>query len=166
MRHAPPPRLRPHERLRVTPVTLRAARAYVGAHHRHLPEPAGGKFALAVSDARGRLRGVAIAGRPVARRDDDGVTIEVTRVATDGCANACSMLYGATRRAARALGYERLLTYTRIDEPGTSLRAAGWRFDRITRGGTWSRTARLRRRGRAEGPKRRWFLPLTSAPDA
>lgn len=160
MRHAPPPLLR------VGPVTLRAARAYVSANHRHLRAPAGGKFAVGVIDARGTLRGVAIAGRPVARHDDDGRTLEVTRVATDGCLNACSALYGAARRAARALGYERLLTYTLADEPGVSLRASGWQFVRVTRGGVWSRTMRRRARGDAEGPKQRWLLHLTSAAHA
>ena len=72
------------------------------------------------------MRSVAMVGRPVARSFDDGVTLEVNRTATDGCANANSMLYGAAWRAAKALGYQRLITYTQAGESGTSLRAAGW----------------------------------------
>ena len=75
---------------------------------------------------------------------DDGATIEVTRVATDGCPNACSALYGAAWRAAKALGYERLGTYTLASEPGTSLRAAGWQQVRMVRGRSWSAPSRLR----------------------
>jgi hypothetical protein len=50
----------------------------------------------------------------------------VNRTATDGAANANSMLYGAAWRAAKALGYSRLITYTQEGESGSSLRAAGW----------------------------------------
>jgi hypothetical protein len=157
------PRPRPSERLRIAPVTLRAARAYVDGHHRHLRAPAGAKLALSVRDDRDRVRGVALLGRPVARQLDDGFTIEVTRVATDGCTNACSALYGAARRVAIQLGYSRVVTYTRAGEPGTSLRAAGWTLTSITRGGSWDRVAR--RRGSADTQsKRRWeaAMPLAS----
>jgi hypothetical protein len=138
MRHASPARLQPYERLHIVPITLRVARAYVDAHHRHLRAPAGAKLAIGVQDGRAQLRGVAILGRPVARRLDDGATIEVTRVATDGCRNACSPLYGAAVRVARALGYTRVVSYTLAEEDGTSLRAAGWTPTRSTRGGGWS----------------------------
>jgi hypothetical protein len=160
MSHAPPLRLQIHERLHIVPETLRTARAYVRVHHRHLDAPAGGMLAIGVKDGSGRLRGVAILGRPVARRLDDELTIEITRVATDGCANACSALYGAARRIARALGYLRIITYTREEESGTSLRAAGWTPARRTRGGSWSRTDRPRLAGGCEGPKRRWSIDL------
>ena len=165
MRHAPPARLQPYERLHIVPITLRAARAYVRSHHRHLGAPAGGKLAIGVADARGIVRGVAILGRPVARQLDDGATVEVTRVAADGCRNACSALYGASRRIALALGYEQLVTYTREDEPGTSLRAAGWMPATTTRGGAWSRADRPRRRGSDEGRKHRWRINLRPAPN-
>lgn len=156
-RHGSPHWQRPYERLHVVPVTLRAARAYVDAYHRHLRAPVGAKLASGVRDDRERLRGVAILGRPVARRLDDGSTIEVTRVATDGCRNACSALYGAAVRIARALGYDRVVSYTLSEESGTSLRAAGWTPARATtRGGTWSRRERPRRDAQALGPKQRW----------
>ena len=85
-----------------------------------------------------------LSAEPVDGLLDDGVTLEVTRVATDGAHNACSALYGAIRRAAKALGYTRLVTYTLQEEPGASLRAAGWRQDAEAGGGTWSKPSRPR----------------------
>lgn len=128
--------------LRVVPVTLREARAYVTANHRHHRAPQGGLFALAVADDA--VRGVAIVGRPVARALADDYTAEVTRLCTDGARNACSMLYAAAWRAARALGYLRLVTYTLDTEGGASLRAAGWRLVGAVGGGSWDRPSRPR----------------------
>lgn len=99
------------------PLSLRAANAFVQEHHRHHRPVQGGKFSLAVTLSDGdtastvpgrRIVGVVIVGRPVARHLDDGWTLEVTRLCTDGTANACSKLYAAAGRAARALGYTRL----------------------------------------------------------
>jgi len=90
------------------------------------------------------LCGVAIVGRPVARHFDDGETVEITRVCTDGMKNACSALYGACRRVARELGYRRLITYTLPEEGGASLRASGFRFDGDAGGGDWFRKSRSR----------------------
>lgn len=85
------------------------------------------------------MRGVAIVGRPVARLLDNGWTLEVNRVCTDGARNACSMLYGAAWRAAKALGFRRLITYTLPEEGGASLRASGWYCVGERGGGTWDR---------------------------
>ncbi|MEQ4720901.1 XF1762 family protein [Nonomuraea sp. B19D2] len=112
-------------RLVIVPIALRTARAFIAWSHRHLLPPRGAKFAIGVSTEDGTLVGVVTAGRPVSRVFDDGLTIEVTRLATDGTPNACSALLGAAWRAAKAMGYRRPITYTRIDEPGTSPRAAG-----------------------------------------
>lgn len=101
----------------------------VGAYHRHNLAPQGWLFGVGVEGADGTLHGVAMAGRPVARALQDGRTIEVIRVCTDGTPNANSMLYGAMWRAARALGYSRAYTYTLAEESGASLRAAGWEID-------------------------------------
>jgi hypothetical protein len=131
------------ERLELVPCSIADARAFVEQHHRHHPPPVSGLFAVAVARA-GRIVGVAIVGRPVARALQDGWTAEVTRVATDGTKNACSMLYGACWRAARALGYHRLGTYTLPDEGGASLRAAGWRLVGEAGGGSWSCPSRPR----------------------
>lgn len=114
-------------RLAIAPVTLQTAKAFVAWTHRHLGPPVGAKFAIGVQTTDGTLVGVAILGRPVARALDDGHTAEITRLCTDGTHNACSALLGAAWRAVRAMGYRRVITYTRADEPGTSLRAAGYR---------------------------------------
>ena len=97
-----------------------------------------------VGGGNDRLCGVAIAGRPVARRLDDGLTIEILRVCTDGTYNACSVLYGACARAARAMGYRRVVTYTLESEPGTSLKAAGFKFDGEAGGLSWDVPSRPR----------------------
>lgn len=112
--------------LRLVPISLAQANEHVAAWHRHSNPVPGHKFSIGVADGNDVLRAVAIVGRPVARRYDDGLTLEVNRVASDGSHNACSMLYGASARAAFALGYRRLITYTHSSESGSSLRAAGW----------------------------------------
>lgn len=112
--------------LRVVPVKFRDACAFVAAWHRHNAPPRGMVFCLGAADDTDSLVGVAIVGRPVARHFDDGTTLEVTRTCTDGTRNVNSLLYGAAWRAARALGYRRLVTYTQAEESGASLRAAGW----------------------------------------
>lgn len=101
----------------VVPVSIRDASAFVAQHHRHHRPPRGAIFAVAVAvDAV--IVGVALVGRPVARNLQDGWTAEVLRVATTGERNACSALYGAAWRAARGMGYRRLVTYTLPSEGG------------------------------------------------
>jgi len=124
--------------LTVTPINLDEANAFVAQHHRHHKPVPGAKFCIAVSE-EGVVRGVAIVGRPVARMSDTGFTLEVNRCCTDGARNACSMLYGAAWRAAKALGYLRLITYTLPEEGGASLRASGWKCIGERGGGTWDR---------------------------
>ena len=132
-------------KLLACPITLKEAEAYVLQNHRHHKPPQGGLFAIGVyDDDDPYIRGVAIVGRPVARNNRDGWTAEVTRVATDGAKNACSFLYAACWRAARAMGYRRLITYTLNTEPGTSLIAAGWKVVGETSGGSWNRSSRPR----------------------
>lgn len=112
-------------KLRIVPVNRDQAFAFIAAWHRHHPPPVANVWAVGVA-AGDTLVGVATAGRPVARHYQDGLTVEVTRVATDGTENACSALYGAVWRAAKAMGYLRAITYTQEGESGSSLRAAGW----------------------------------------
>ena len=83
-------------------------------------------------------------GRPVARALDNGWTLEVNRCCTDGTKNVASMLYSAAWRAARAMGYKRLITYTLTTEPGTSLLAANWKALYQTEGGSWDCVSRPR----------------------
>ena len=111
--------------LEVCPVSLKEANAFVEQHHRHHKPVVGHKFSIACTDGE-NIVGVAIVGRPVARYLDDGWTLEVNRLCTDGTKNACSFLYAAAARAARAMGYQRIITYTLDTEGGASLRAAGW----------------------------------------
>ncbi|MEU9245376.1 XF1762 family protein [Streptomyces sp. NPDC048385] len=111
--------------LHLVPVRSQQAKEFVRTWHRRHPPPAGQIFAVGAANAAGVLRAVAIVGRPVARHLDDGATLEVTRTASDGTRNANSLLYGASWRAAKALGYRRLVTYTQDGESGASLRGAG-----------------------------------------
>lgn len=112
--------------LEICPITLKEANAFVEQHHRHHGPVVGHKFSIGCASDSG-IVGVAIVGRPVSRYLDDGWTLEVTRLCTNGERNACSMLYAAAWRAARAMGYKRLVTYILDSERGNSLKAAGWR---------------------------------------
>ena len=141
--------------LRVVPVSSKDAKEFCALWHRHHGPPPGTVYSMGVADSSNVLRGVAITGRPVARHFDDGQTLEVTRVVTDGAMNACSMLYGAAWRAAKALGYRRLITYTQGDETGASLRGAGWRVIGTRRPRTgWSCVSRPRTDRGADGVPR------------
>ncbi len=141
--------------LELTPITLKEANNYVARHHRNHKPVVGHKFSIAVSDS-GAVRGVAIVGRPIARRLDNGWTLEVNRVATDGAKNACSMLYGAAWRAAKAMGYKKLVTYTLPEEGGASLRAAGWTCIASVGGGNWNVKSRPRVDSDHQQMKLRW----------
>lgn len=144
--------------LTLCPLTLREAHAFVARHHRHHRPSRGGLFAVGV-EGGGEVCGVAVIGRPVARRLADGWTAEVTRLCTTGVKNACSMLYAAAWRAARALGYRRLVTYTLPEEGGSSLRAAGWRVVGQTRAEGWGRPSRPRVDTHPTQAKLRWEAP-------
>ena len=127
--------------IELVPITLREAHAFVAAHHRHHQPDRGGKFAIGVARDR-MIVAVAVVGRPKARLLDDGYTAEVTRLcsidvgAPGHASGACSKLYAASWRAARAMGYRKLITYLLADESGVTLREAG--------GGTWDRAERPR----------------------
>jgi hypothetical protein len=139
--------------LQIVPVTFAEANAFVAEHHRHHLPAVGHKFSVAVVDIfsvesivaqEPKICGVAMIGRPVARGNDDGRTLEVNRCCTDGTPNACSMLYGTAWRAARAMGYRRLITYTLPAEGGASLRGAVWRLVGERGGGNWNTPSRPR----------------------
>lgn len=143
--------------LRVVPVSFVDASAFVAAHHRHHQPPTGHKFSIGVVSGD-LLVGVAMIGRPVARSYDDGRTLEVNRSATDGTPNANSMLYGAAWRAVKAMGFDRLITYTQAGETGASLRAVGWQViaSRPPHPG-WNRPSRPREdRGVDRMPRTLW----------
>lgn len=129
--------------MEIVPISLEEANAFVSVHHRHHKPVVGHKYSIAVAVA-GQVRGVVIVGRPVARRLDNGWTLEVNRCCTDGVKNGCSALYGAAWRAAKALGYKRLITYTLPQEGGASLRASNWKCLGEKGGGNWNVKTRPR----------------------
>ena len=122
--------------LTAVPITYREACTFIERYHRHHKPSRGQNFAIGAA-VGSKIVGVATAGRPVSRRLDDGWTLEVNRVATDGTRNACSFLYGAVRRAGKAMGYRRFVTYTLPEEGGAPLRAAGWQCHGEAGGGSW-----------------------------
>lgn len=146
-------------KLRLAPIPLAVANAFVLAHHRHHGPVVGHKFSMGVFDKMG-LRGVAIAGRPVSRHLDDGASLEVTRVATDGTRNACSKLYAGVARESAKRGCKRVLTYTLADENGASLRASNWKPIFASAGGSWNVPSRPRQDKSPTTPKTRWEAAL------
>ena len=130
--------------LTIVPITISDAKVWVNRIHRHHLAPVSGLYAVAVADGDD-IVGVAIVGRPVSRHLDNGWTVEVTRLAVlDGQPNACSKLYAACWRVAREMGYRKAITYILNTEPGTSLKAAGWKCIAETRGGSWNVPSRPR----------------------
>ena len=145
--------------MKVVPLTLKQANAFVIQNHRHHGKVQGCKFCIGAVDDKGELRGVAITGRPVSRYLDDGATAEITRLCTDGYRNACSFLYAACVRIAKEMGYKKVITYILITENGASLKAAGWLEQGICGGGNWN----VKSRPRMDSPnvcKKRLFYKL------
>ena len=142
--------------MRTVPLTLKAANAYVAEHHRHHKPVVGHRFSLGLRKDSGDLCGVAIVGRPVARGFDPDTVCEVTRLCTDGTPNACSQLYGAARRVAKAMGFEKIITYTLASESGASLRASGWVAEATVTGRSWDAPSRPRVDKHPTEDKVRW----------
>lgn len=151
--------------LSLTHIDFAMASAFVGRHHAHHGPSVGWKWGHGVRNGED-LIGVCVVGRPVARMIDATTTVEVTRLCVRRdlpralCRNACSMLYGVAARAAQQRGFQRIITYTLTEEPGTSLRAAGWHREKQTRGGSWSRPSRRRQDHAPTGRKWRWSRTL------
>lgn len=145
--------------MNIVPIDFDEACRFVAQKHRHHLPPQGCKFCIAVEDGPS-IVGVAIIGRPIARLSNDGWTLEVTRVATDGTENACSMLYRAAWRATQALGYRRLITYTLKEESGSSLRGAGFKLLGLAGGGSWNRDLRPRIDKHPTQQKLKWELAI------
>jgi hypothetical protein len=147
--------------MKIVPMRLGPAKELVAKYHRHHKPPLGGLFAIGLEDG-GEVVGGVIVGRPVARMLDDGLTVEVTRLTVkEGHANGCSMLYSAAARAAKAMGYVRIITYILESEPGTSLKATGWKCEGKAGGGCWSRESRPREDDHPIEFKQRWSLNLS-----
>jgi hypothetical protein len=142
----------------VVPLTLKEANTAILVWHRHHKPVVSHRFSLGVIDSDGVLHGVAVVGRPVARLAGHPRDVaEVTRLASDGTPNACSMLYGAAAATCRAMGFIRIQTYTLESEAGVTLRAAGWEYEGKTTGGQWTGSdGKPRRTDQPTGPKKRW----------
>lgn len=141
--------------LEICPLTYKEACLFIDIYHRHHKPPQGYKFAIGVHNGE-RVVGVATIGRPVSRNLDNSWTAEVTRCCTDGTPHVASKLYAAAWRACRAMGYKRLVTYTLIEEPGTSLKAAGWTALYQTAGKSWDVPSRPRVDKHPLGRKTLW----------
>lgn len=154
--------------LYLVPVSREVANDFVDRLHRHnAPVACQLIYCVGVADEDGDLRGVAIVGRPSARMLCDGWTAEVLRTCTDGARNANSMLYGAVWKAAKALGYRRLITYTQHSETGASLRAVGWvQVASLKSRVGWDAPSRFRDNGRYDSAERwRWEIRADVPPD-
>ena len=123
--------------MKIRPITLREANQFVADNHRHHGCVTGCKFALALYESE-KLIGVSICGRPVSRHFDDGYTLEINRLCTDGTSNACSMLYGASVRVAKAMGYDKVITYILESENGSSLKASNFVCEGVAGGTHWT----------------------------
>lgn len=144
--------------MQIMPITLKDANIYVTKYHRHHKAVVGCKFCLGLQDDNS-LVGVAICGRPVSRYYDDGFTLEINCLCTNGTQNACSMLYGACIRVAKHMGYKKVITYTLQSENGASLKASNFKFDGIAGGKQWT-GARKRDNGVPKQLKKRWIYKI------
>lgn len=141
--------------IEAVPLELKVANAYVATLHRHHDPVHRDKFRIGALQ-NGKLVGVVQVGRPVSRMLDDGETVEVVRLCTDGTKDVCSFLYSRAARVAKEMGYKRIITYILCTEDGTSLRACGWQEDGVTSGGHWSRPSRKRSTTAPTVPKKRY----------
>lgn len=132
--------------LHAVPLELREANDFVNKLHRHHEAVHRDKFRVGAADDSGTLRGVIQAARPTSRRLDDGSTLEVVRLCTDGYENACSFLYSKIARVAKELGYKKIITYILENESGASLKASGWFLENeCCGGGSWNVPSRPRK---------------------
>lgn len=132
----------------VRPISIKEANEYVERLHRHHGKKVGCRFAIGCYEGN-ELHGVAICSNPVARKADDGLTLEVSRLCTDGTRNACSVLYGACARIAKKMGFRKIQTYILQSELGTSLKASSWKLEEDSAGKTsWMQNASERTKAR------------------
>lgn len=138
--------------MRIVPITFKESCEFVKINHRHNKPPVGHKFSVGLRNDEGVLVGVAMAGRPIARAFDNGFTLEINRTCTLGDRNANSMLYGACRAIAKAMGYDRVITYTQADESGASLKASGFvRVKELPARKDWASSSEKYKGNRQEG---------------
>ena len=143
----------------IIPISLKTANEYVTAYHRHHKAVRGCKFCIALTNKNNEIVGVAICGRPVSRYLDDGKTLEINRLCTDGYRNACSRLYGACARIAKEMGYRKIITYILESENGASLKASNFVCEGTAGGKIWT-GKRHRGNGVPQEMKTRWVKEL------
>lgn len=145
---------------KIIPISLKQANDFVNLHHRHHKQVQGHKFSIGLCNEN-KLVGVAICGRPVARFLDNGLTLEVTRLCTDGTPNACSKLYAQCARIAKEMGYEKIITYIMETENGASLKASNWILEDKSCGGKpWNHPGRPRPNEKNICKRQRWVKIL------
>lgn len=144
--------------MRAVPLELKEANRFVALNHRHHPPVHRDKWRFGVVNDNGVLIGVLQAARPVSRVLDDGMTIEIVRLCTDGTPNLCSFMLGRAMRIAKAMGYRRMISYILEPENGVSYRAAGWHLEGMTKGRSWDTPSRPRQQKAPVCDKRRWAV--------
>ncbi|MCP1161243.1 MULTISPECIES: XF1762 family protein [Bacillus] len=144
-------------RLQTIPITLKIAQEFISKFHRHNQAPQGHKFSIGLWD-HDVLIGVIIAGSPVARHNNNGFTLEITRCCLKSSIyrNGISKMIGSVYQVAKAMGYTKIITYTLDHESGDSLKSCGFELEAITSGGSWNSTARKRENKAPTTPKKRW----------
>jgi hypothetical protein len=150
--------------MKTCPITLAQAAEFVGEFHRHHKAPIGHRFSIGAEHG-GKLVGVVVVGRPVARKTPQYTVAEVTRLCTDGTKNACSFLYSVAARVTKEMGFDRIQTFILPSESGVSLKAAGWRFDGVSNAATWQ-TRAGRRQDQPTEPKHRFVKEFKPKPPA
>ena len=149
--------------MKIIPITLKAANEYVAENHRHHKPVTGCKFCIGCQDGE-QLVGVAICGRPVSRHLDNGKTLEINRLCTNGKRNACSKLYGACVRIARDMGYEKVITYILESENGASLKASNFICEGKAGGTIWT-GSRKHDNGAPQQLKQRYVFNIAQRKD-
>lgn len=147
------------KKLEAVPLELKQANEFISQLHRHHDAVYRDKFRIGAM-LNGELVGVVQVGRPVSRMLDDGKTVEVVRLCTNGTKDVCSFLYSRAARIAKEMGYEKIITYILESESGTSLKASGWHQEAVTSGGSWSRPSRPRSTTAPTVPKKRFAKML------
>jgi len=149
-------------KLEPVPITFREACDFINKYHRHHQAPQGHRFSVGLSDGKD-LVGVAIAGNPVARHNDDGYTLEITRccVKSGIYKNGVSKLVSSVYQAGKALGFKKIISYILDEESGTSLKACGFHLDRLSEGGSWNSQTRRRIDKAPIGPKKKWIKQIS-----
>lgn len=145
--------------MRAVPLERKTANEFVEKLHRHHQPVCADKFRIGCKVGE-TLVGVVQVARPVSRVLDDGNTVEVVRLCTDGTKNACSFLYGKAARIAKEMGYSKIITYILESENGSSLLSSGWHKEANTKGGSWDTPSRRRTTTSPICKKQRWAKTL------